>query len=408
MAIKKHTLPDYHGYFGEYGGRFVPETLIHALRELEDCYRRIVRTTSFQKELKYYLKHYVGRPTPLYFAERMSADIGGAKVYLKREDLAHTGAHKINNTVGQVLLAKRLGKKRIIAETGAGQHGVATATAAALLGLSCEVYMGDLDVKRQALNVDRMRLLGTKVVPVYSGSMTLKDAMNEAIRDWVTNVETTHYVIGSVAGPHPYPAMVRYFQSVIGTEAKKQIMRFEGRLPDSLIACIGGGSNSMGLFYPFIKNDKVELIGVEAGGLGIKSGKHGASLTAGERGVLHGTMTKILMDQDGQIVNPYSISAGLDYPGVGPELSYLKDTGRLKVYTANDDEVLSAAVYLSKTEGIIPALESAHAIAFARRYVKRLPKKAVVIINISGRGDKDMGIIRENIEFENDDGKFGK
>ncbi len=401
-------MPDAYGYFGEYGGRFVPETLISALKELENGFRRITRTPSFKKELSYYLKHYVGRPTPLYFAGRMSADLGGAKIYLKREDLAHTGAHKINNTVGQVLLAKMLGKKRIIAETGAGQHGVATATAAALFGLSCEVYMGDLDVKRQALNVDRMRLLGAKVVPVYSGSMTLKDAMNEAIRDWVTNVGTTHYVIGSVAGPHPYPEIVRYFQSVIGTEAKKQILRSEGRLPDVLIACIGGGSNSMGLFYSFIKNDTVELIGVEAGGLGIKSGKHGASLTAGEKGVLHGTMTKILMDQDGQIVNPHSISAGLDYPGVGPELSYLKDTGRLKVHIAKDDEVLSATSYLSQIEGIIPALESAHAIAFARKYVRRLPKSSIVIINISGRGDKDMGIIRENIDLEHHNGKLEK
>ena len=407
-ARDKNYMPDSYGYFGEYGGRFVPETLVAALKELEKGFRHIARSPSFRNELSYYLKHYVGRPTPLYFAERMSADLGGAKVYLKREDLAHTGAHKINNTVGQVLLAKKLGKKRIIAETGAGQHGVATATAAALFGLPCEVYMGELDVKRQALNVDRMRLLGTKVVPVYSGSMTLKDAMNEAIRDWVTNVETTHYVIGSVAGPHPYPEIVRHFQSVIGTEAKRQIMEAEHRLPDVLIACIGGGSNSMGLFYPFIKNDEVGLIGVEAGGLGIKSGKHGASLTAGEKGVLHGTMTKILMDRDGQIINPHSISAGLDYPGVGPELSHLHDTGRLQVYTANDDAVLSATSYLSKTEGIIPALESAHAIACSRTYVKRLPKKAVVIINISGRGDKDMDIIRENIDLINDKGRLKK
>ena len=407
-ARDKNYMPDSYGYFGEYGGRFVPETLVAALKELEKGFRHIARSPSFRNELSYYLKHYVGRPTPLYFAERMSADLGGAKVYLKREDLAHTGAHKINNTVGQVLLAKKLGKKRIIAETGAGQHGVATATAAALFGLPCEVYMGELDVKRQALNVDRMRLLGTKVVPVYSGSMTLKDAMNEAIRDWVTNVETTHYVIGSVAGPHPYPEIVRHFQSVIGTEAKRQIMEAEHRLPDVLIACIGGGSNSMGLFYPFIKNDKVGLIGVEAGGLGIKSGKHGASLTAGEKGVLHGTMTKILMDRDGQIINPHSISAGLDYPGVGPELSHLHDTGRLQVYTANDDAVLSATSYLSKTEGIIPALESAHAIAFARTYVKKLPKNAVAIINISGRGDKDMDIIRENIDLINDKGRLKK
>ncbi len=405
-ARDKNYMPDSYGYFGEYGGRFVPETLVAALKELEKGFRHIARSPSFRSELSHYLKYYVGRPTPLYFAERMSADLGGAKVYLKREDLAHTGAHKINNTVGQVLLAKKLGKKRIIAETGAGQHGVATATAAALFGLPCEVYMGELDVKRQALNVDRMRLLGTKVVPVYSGSMTLKDAMNEAIRDWVTNVETTHYVIGSVAGPHPYPEIVRYFQSVIGTEAKRQIMEAEHRLPDVLIACIGGGSNSMGLFYPFIKNDEVKLIGVEAGGLGIKSGKHGASLTAGEKGVLHGTMTKILMDRDGQIINPHSISAGLDYPGVGPELSHLHDTGRLKVFTANDDAVLSATSYLSKTEGIIPALESAHAIACARTYVKRLPKNTVVIINISGRGDKDMGIIRENIDLINNKGRL--
>jgi len=396
--IKK--LPDSYGYFGEYGGRFVPETLIPALRELEKGYRRIRREPSFQKELKYLLKYYAGRPTPLYFASKMTADLKGAKVYLKREDLLHTGAHKINNTIAQVLLAKKLGKKRIIAETGAGQHGVATATASALFGLSCEIYMGELDVKRQALNVDRMRLLGAKVIPVFSGSMTLKDAMNEAIRDWVTNVGTTHYVIGSVAGPHPYPEMVRDFQSVIGIETKKQILNLEGKLPDSLIACIGGGSNSMGLFHAFINNREVELIGVEAGGLGIKTGKHGASLTVGKKGVLHGAMTKILMDRNGQIINPHSISAGLDYPGVGPELSYLKDTGRLIVYTAKDDEVLSAAVYLSETEGIIPALESAHAIAFAINYIPKLPKRSIVVINVSGRGDKDMDIIRENIRLE--------
>ncbi len=399
ISGKKKNMPDARGYFGEYGGRFVPETLIHALRELENGYRRIVYTQLFQKELHQYLEHYVGRPTPLYLASRMTDDLHGAKIYLKREDLAHTGAHKINNTIAQVLLAKKLGKKRIIAETGAGQHGVATATAAALFGLECEIYMGDLDVTRQALNVDRMRLLGARVVPVYSGSMTLKDAMNEAIRDWVTNVETTHYVIGSVAGPHPYPEIVRYFQSVIGSEAKKQIVKFEHKLPDTLIACVGGGSNSMGLFYPFINYKDVDLIGVEAGGLGIETGKHGASLTAGEKGVLHGAMTKILMDEDGQIINPHSVSAGLDYPGVGPELSHLKDTGRLKIATIKDDEALSATVYLSRMEGIIPALESAHAIAFARKYVPRLPKKSIVIINISGRGDKDMGIIRENIRL---------
>ncbi len=395
----KKSLPDARGYFGEYGGMFVPETLISALQELERGYNRIAGTPSFQKELRYYLEHYAGRPTPLYFASRMTADLHGARVYLKREDLAHTGAHKINNTVAQVLLAKKLRKKRIIAETGAGQHGVATATAAALFGLECEVYMGDLDIKRQALNVDRMRLLGAKVIPVYSGSMTLKDAMNEAIRDWVTNVETTHYVIGSVAGPHPYPRMVRDFQSVIGKEAKGQIVKLEGRLPDVLIACVGGGSNSIGLFYPFIGYKDIELVGVEAGGLGIETGRHGASLTAGEKGVLHGSMTKILMDRDGQIINPHSVSAGLDYPGVGPELSYLKDAGRLKVYPVKDDEALSATVYLSRKEGIIPALESAHAIAFAMRYVPKLPKRSLVVINVSGRGDKDMDIIREHIKL---------
>lgn len=392
-------MPDARGYYGEYGGRFVPETLMAALKELERGFRRIAHTASFNRELADYLKQYVGRPTPLYHARRMSEDLNGAAVYLKREDLAHTGAHKINNTVGQVLLAKKLGKKRIIAETGAGQHGVATATAAALFGLTCEVYMGDLDIRRQALNVDRMRLLGAKVIPVFSGSMTLKDAMNEAIRDWVTNVDTTHYVIGSVAGPHPYPEIVRHFQSVIGTEAKRQITATVHRLPDALIACIGGGSNSMGLFSPFIHDTGVRLIGVEAGGLGIQSGKHGASLTAGEKGVLHGTMTRILMDRDGQIINPHSISAGLDYPGVGPELSYLHDTGRLTVATAVDDEVLAATSYLARTEGIIPALESAHAVAFARSYVPRLSRRSVVIINISGRGDKDMGIIREHLDL---------
>ncbi len=393
---KKRHMPDVKGYFGAYGGRFVPETLMSALKELEAGFRRITPAPSFQKELSYYLEHYVGRPTALYFASRMSRDLGRSRIYLKREDLAHTGAHKINNTVGQVLLARRLGKKRIIAETGAGQHGVATATAAALFGLPCDIYMGDTDIRRQALNVDRMRLLGARVVPVHSGSMTLKDAMNEAIRDWVTNVASTHYVIGSVAGPHPYPEIVRQFQSVIGVETRRQIMRLEHRLPDTLIACIGGGSNSMGLFYPFIKDDGIELIGVEAGGLGLKTGRHGASLTMGEKGVLHGAMTKILMDGDGQIVNPHSISAGLDYPGVGPELSCLKDSGRLKVHTANDGEVLSATAYLATMEGIIPALESAHAVAFARKYVGKLPAKSIVVINISGRGDKDMGIIKEH------------
>ncbi len=401
---RKNSMPDVAGYYGGYGGRFVPETLMRALRELEQGYRRTVRQASFREEIGYYLRHYVGRPTPLYFAASMTADLGGARVYLKREDLAHTGAHKINNTIAQVLLAQKLGKRRIIAETGAGQHGVATATAAALFGLPCEVYMGDLDVKRQALNVDRMRLLGARVISVSSGSMTLKDAMNEAIRDWVTNVATTHYVIGSVAGPHPYPMIVRDFQSVIGREAMRQIRGLEHRLPDVLIACIGGGSNSMGLFTPFLRHDDIALIGVEAGGLGIESGKHGASLTAGDKGVLHGAMTRVLMDTDGQIVIPHSISAGLDYPGVGPELSHLKDTGRLKVYTVKDDDALSATAYLSKTEGIIPALESAHAVAFALRYVPGLRKGSVVIINISGRGDKDMDIIREHMAFENERG----
>jgi len=389
------TVTDVSGRFGEYGGRYTPEVLIAALDELEEAYPRIAQSDRFRAELDDLLATYAGRPTPLTFARRMTAELGGAKIYLKREDLAHTGAHKINNVVGQCLLALYMGKRRVIAETGAGQHGVATATACALLDLECEVYMGEEDVERQALNVFRMELLGARVHSVSSGSKTLKDAINEAMRDWVTHVRDTYYCIGSVMGPHPYPMMVRDFQRVIGVEARQQMLDVEGRLPDVLVACVGGGSNAMGLFHPFIEDGSVEMIGVEAAGEGIESGRHGAALSAGAAGVLHGMRSLILSDDDGQIFEAHSISAGLDYPGVGPEHAYLRDSGRATYVTADDESALDGFVYLSRMEGIIPALESAHAIAHARVLAPTLSSDAIVLINLSGRGDKDAPLVRD-------------
>ena len=366
-----------------------------ALAELESAYAKARRDPSFRKEFKSYLREYVGRETPLYFAERLTRQIGGAKIYLKREDLCHTGAHKINNTIGQILLARRMGKQRIIAETGAGQHGVATATVAARFGLTCEIFMGKEDIRRQALNVFRMKLLGAKVRAVEAGSQTLKDAMNEALRDWVTNVRSTYYLIGSVAGPHPYPMMVRDFQSVIGAEARRQILKKEGRLPDYLVACVGGGSNSMGLFYPFVRDRGVKMLGVEAAGHGIPTGKHSASIQGGAVGILHGSKSYVLQNDRGQITETHSIAAGLDYPGVGPELSYLRDSGRVEFASATDRDAIAAIKLLAEVEGIIPALESAHAIAAVAKVARRLTSRQVVIVNLSGRGDKDMMTVGE-------------
>jgi tryptophan synthase beta chain len=387
-------LPDARGRYGTFGGRYVPETLVPALLELEQAWRAARADPAFDAELNELLERYTGRETPLSEARRMGADAGGCRVLLKREDLCHTGSHKLNNTLGQILLARRMGKKRIIAETGAGQHGVATATAAALFGLPCEVYQGAVDVERQALNVFRMQLLGARVIPVTAGSATLKDAMNEALRDWVTNVRDTHYIIGSVAGPHPYPAMVRDFQSVIGREARRQVLEAAGRLPDAIVACVGGGSNAMGIFSAFIDDPSVKLVAVEAAGHGLSTGQHGASLAKGRPGVLHGSRSFVLQDADGQIAEAHSISAGLDYPGVGPELAYLKDTGRLTLMQATDVEALDAFQYLSRTEGIIPALESAHAVSAARKVARQLGKDGLVIVNVSGRGDKDVEQVR--------------
>jgi tryptophan synthase beta subunit len=387
------TLPDDAGRFGRFGGRYVPETLMHALAELQAAYAGAKDDEVFQGEVRKLGEHYVGRPTPLYFAENLTRKLGGAKVYIKREDLAHTGAHKINNALGQALLAKRMGKTRIIAETGAGQHGVATATACAMLGQECIVYMGEEDIRRQALNVFRMKLLGAEVRPVSSGSRTLKDAINECIRDWVTNVETTHYLIGSVVGPHPYPMMVRDFQAVIGQEAKRQLMDAEGRLPDYAVACVGGGSNAIGLFHAFVPDKAVKLVGVEAGGLGIESGKHAATLVAGEVGVLHGSMSYLLQDEDGQVRETHSISAGLDYPGVGPEHSYLKDTGRATYVSVTDTQALEGFQLLCRTEGIIPALEPSHAVYHISKLAPTLPKSQVILLGLSGRGDKDIGTV---------------
>jgi tryptophan synthase beta chain len=391
-------IPDNKGYFGRFGGKFVPETLMCALSELEKEYKKALRDKKFKEKLRYYFAEYAGRPTPLYFARRLSKKLGrGLKIYLKREDLLHTGAHKINNTLGQALLAVRMKKPRIIAETGAGQHGVATATAASLFGLQCDVYMGEEDIHRQALNVSRMKLLGTRVIPVYSGSKTLKDACNEAIRDWVTNVRNTHYIIGSVVGPHPYPLMVRDFQSVIGQEARRQILQKEGRLPHYLFACVGGGSNSIGLFHPFFKDKNVKFIGVEAGGLGLASSKHAATLIKGEIGILHGSKSYLLQDRDGQVNLAHSVAAGLDYPGVGPEHSYYKRIGRAKYVAVSDKEALEDLRMLSEIEGIIPALESAHAFAYLRKAAPRLGKNKIIIVCLSGRGDKDMDIVNKII-----------
>jgi len=391
---KKHKLPDERGYFGPYGGRFIPETLMPAVKELSSAYGRICRSSNFKKRLKYYLKNYAGRPTPLYFAEKLTKKFGGGKIYLKREDLLHTGAHKINNAIGQALLAVEMGKKRLIAETGAGQHGVATATVAALFGLKCDIYMGTEDVRRQSLNVFRMKLLGARVLPVESGSCTLKDATNEAIRDWVTNVRDTHYIIGSVVGPHPYPMMVRDFQSVIGEEARRDILKKEGKLPSHLLACVGGGSNAIGLFHKFYNDRKVKFIGVEAAGLGIASGHHAAPLGKGKTGVLHGSKSLLLEDSDGQIKLAHSISAGLDYPGVGPEHAYYKKIGRAEYVSVTDAEAIEGVKMLSEEEGIIPALESAHAVFYLKKLAPKTKKKDVIIMCLSGRGDKDLDIIR--------------
>ena len=393
------AFPDENGHFGSFGGRFVPETLMNALEELEGSYRAAQADEEFQVELRTLARHYVGRPTPLYYAENLTRELGGARIYLKREDLAHTGAHKINNALGQGLLARRMGKKRVIAETGAGQHGVATATVCAMLKQECVVYMGVEDIHRQALNVVRMRLLGADVRPVDSGSRTLKDAINECIRDWVTNVETTHYLIGSVVGPHPFPMMVRDFQSVIGRESREQIMEMAHRLPDYAVACVGGGSNAIGLFYDFIRDEEVKLVGVEAGGLGQESGKNAATLVAGRVGVLHGSMSYLLQDENGQVIETHSVSAGLDYPGVGPEHSYLKDTGRATYVSVSDSEALEGFQLLCSTEGIIPALEPAHAIYHVSKLAPTLSTDQIVLVGLSGRGDKDMDTVTAALDI---------
>lgn len=388
--MKKNELPDERGHFGPYGGMFVADTLVHALTELNKAYTQYRDDPDFIAELHAELKDYVGRPNPLYHAERLSKQMGGAQIYLKREDLNHTGAHKVNNTIGQALLAKRMGKTRIIAETGAGQHGVASATVAAKFGFKCVVYMGSEDIKRQASNVYRMKLLGAEVVPVTSGSKTLKDALNEAMRDWVSNIDDTFYIIGTVAGPHPYPQMVRDFQAIIGEEAREQCLAKTGHLPDALVACVGGGSNAIGLFYPFLDDESVAMYGIEAGGKGLESGQHSASLIAGKPGVLHGNRTYLLCDEDGQATDTHSVSAGLDYPGVGPEHAYLKDTGRVSYEAINDDEALNAFRTLTRVEGIMPALESSHAVAYAMKLAKTMSPEQRIIVNLSGRGDKDI------------------
>jgi len=400
----EHPLPDRRGHYGIFGGRYVPETLIPALDELEKAYLRFKDDKGFQDRLNYYFRYYSGRPTPLYFARGLTEKLGGAKIYLKREDLNHTGAHKINNTLGQLLLAKEMGKKRVIAETGAGQHGVATATVAAMLSLQCEVYMGTEDIERQALNVFRMKLLGANVFPVSSGSKTLKDAINEALRDWVTNVENTFYCLGSVTGPHPYPMIVRDFQSIIGSETKEQILEVEGRLPDYLVACVGGGSNSIGLFGPFYHDREVKFIGVEAAGLGIETGKHAATLSQGRPGILHGALSYLLQDENGQVRIAHSVSAGLDYPGVGPEHSFYKETGRASYVSITDEEALLAFQILAQTEGIIPALESAHAVAHVSKLAPSLKKSEIIIVNLSGRGDKDVDAVSKILAKKGDHG----
>jgi tryptophan synthase beta chain len=395
MSDNKYKLPDERGHFGKYGGIFVAETLIPALTELDEAYASAKNDPAFRAEFEYELAHYVGRPSPIYHARRWSEALGGAQIYLKREDLNHTGAHKINNGIGQALLARRMGKQRVIAETGAGMHGVASATVAARYGMECVVYMGSEDVRRQAANVYRMKVLGATVVPVESGSKTLKDALNEAMRDWVTNIGNTFYIIGTVAGPHPYPMMVRDFQSVIGRECIPQMSALAGRQPDQVIACVGGGSNAMGIFYDYIPRDEVRLVGVEAAGLGMETGKHAASLTAGKPGVLHGNRTYLLQDANGQIIETHSVSAGLDYPGVGPEHAWLKDSGRAEYVTVTDDEALKAFHDLCRNEGIIPALESSHALAYAARIAPTLAKDKILLVNLSGRGDKDMHTVAE-------------
>lgn len=395
IILTVYKQPNKRGYYGSFGGRFVPETLMPALIQLEDAYNEAMEDPNFVSLLTDYLRHYVGRETPLYFAERLTKYLGGPKIYLKREDLNHTGAHKINNAIGQALLAVRMEKKKVVAETGAGQHGVATATVCALFGLECVIFMGAEDIRRQKLNVFRMELLGAKVVCVNQGSGTLKDAVNEALRYWVTHVEDTHYIIGSVVGPHPFPQMVRDFQCVIGTETKEQFYQIEARHPDALIACIGGGSNAMGMFYPFINHHEVSLYGIEAGGTGIQSGKHAATLTGGKVGILHGTMTYLLQDENGQVKEAHSISAGLDYPGIGPEHSHFKEISRVHYQSVTDQEALEAVKFLSKTEGIIPALESAHALAYAETLAKRMSEEESIVVCLSGRGDKDVDAIKE-------------
>jgi tryptophan synthase beta chain len=394
--MKKYNFP-FNGKFGNFGGKYIPETLVPAIEELEESYKKFRNDSNFKKELKDYLENYAGRPTPIYLAKNLTEYVGGAKIYLKREDLLHGGAHKTNNTLGQCLLAKKMGKKRIIAETGAGQHGVGTALASAVLGLECEIYMGLKDTERQKLNVFRMKLLGSKVHPVKSGTQTLKDAINEALRDWITNVENTYYVIGSVVGPHPYPMIVRDFQSIIGKEIKKQIRKINGTLPNAIVACVGGGSNAIGSFYPFIGDQEVSLYGIEAEGSGLKTGKHSATLSAGSTGILHGMQTYLLQDKMGQISATHSISAGLDYPGVGPEHSYLKEIKRVNYKSCTDDDAIKAFVILSEKEGIIPALESAHAISYGMKLAKKMKKSETIVITLSGRGDKDVEIVQNYI-----------
>jgi tryptophan synthase beta chain len=398
MVNKKVTGKKRNGYFGDFGGQFVPETLMAPLQELEKAYLKLSKDKVFQKELSQWLTNFVGRPTPLYFAKQLTDKVGGAKIFLKREDLTHTGAHKINNALGQALLAKHMGKKRLIAETGAGQHGVATATVAAALGMECVVYMGTVDIERQQPNVQRMKLLGAKVVPVTAGSKTLKDAINEAIRDWVTNIASSHYLIGSVLGPHPYPTIVRDFQKIIGEEARKQIKEQANRLPDYLVACVGGGSNSIGLFYDFLKEKNIKIVGVEAGGFGIKSNKHAARFEGGRPGILHGTFSYVLQDKYGQITETHSISAGLDYPSIGPEHADLYKTKRVEYTHITDEDALKAFMLLAETEGIIPALESSHAVAYAMKLAKKLPKNKIIMVNLSGRGDKDLAQAIEHIQ----------
>ncbi|MBF2441212.1 tryptophan synthase subunit beta [Listeria innocua] len=398
-----YQAPDENGFYGKFGGRFVPETLMKAVKELDEAYRASKTDAAFQKELNYYLKEYVGRETPLYFAEQLTAYAGGAKIYLKREDLNHTGAHKINNTIGQALLARQMGKQKVVAETGAGQHGVATATVAALFNMECTIFMGEEDVKRQSLNVFRMELLGAKVVSVKAGSRTLKDAVNEALRFWVANVEDTHYIMGSVLGPHPFPEIVRNYQSVIGTEARKQHLEKEGKLPEAIVACVGGGSNAMGLFYPFVDDSSVQMHGVEAAGHGLETEFHAATISKGEIGILHGAMMDVLQDENGQILEAFSISAGLDYPGIGPEHSFFRDLGRAKYHSVTDDEAVEAFQLLCRTEGIIPALESSHAISYALKLASQMSPDESMVVCLSGRGDKDVNQLKERLEGQVND-----